>query len=159
MAPIPPRPSEETHHVSGVTTKLSKSTSALPVSQTLADIAALKAAHVDLSRLVPTTLATSPVSSPISSPVVNPILGAPDQRSKDAEMVASPVTAVSPAAAGDAAASLDVILQASYEFVKSARAALAVSREGRVEKEGEKMEVIRARLEEVVDGLEGWERR
>lgn len=66
-------------------------------------------------------------------------------------------------AAADALAALvpappeepDVLLDASYEYVKSARAAMAVGKNGSVEAEGEKMEKVRSVLEDVVRGLEG----
>ncbi|KAG8941655.1 hypothetical protein FRC00_012256, partial [Tulasnella sp. 408] len=53
------------------------------------------------------------------------------------------------------AAETDVLLEASYEFVKNARAAIAIERSNAVEKEREKMEGVRAKLEEVVEGLNG----
>ncbi|KIO31563.1 hypothetical protein M407DRAFT_241778 [Tulasnella calospora MUT 4182] len=103
MAPLPVRPEEQVP-------KNSKSAPALPLASTSSDLAALKAAHIDLSKLVP------PPPS---------------------------------------AAEADVVLQASYEFVKNARAAIAIERSNAVEKEREKMEGVRAKLEEVVEGLKG----
>ncbi|KAG9017931.1 hypothetical protein FRB90_000113 [Tulasnella sp. 427] len=101
MAPLPVRPEDQLP-------KNSKSTPALPLTSTSSDLSALKAAHVNLSKLV------------------------------------SP-----PHSAGEA----DVLLEASYEFVKNARAAIVIERSNAVEKEREKMEVVRAQLEEVVEGL------
>ncbi|KAG8956028.1 hypothetical protein FRC04_006477 [Tulasnella sp. 424] len=103
MAPIPVRSEEQAP-------KNSKSAPALPLPSTLSDLSALKAAHIDLSKL-----------------------------------------ASLPASESEA----DVLLQASYEFVKNARAAIAIERSNAVEKEREKMEGVRAKLEEVVEGLKG----
>ena len=47
----------------------------------------------------------------------------------------------------------------SYEFVAEARAALKILNRQDVEKQGEKLEVVRNRLEDVVTGLEEAEHR
>ena len=48
----------------------------------------------------------------------------------------------------------DVILDASYEYVKQARAAMAIGKSGSVEAQGEKMEKVREVLEDIVRGLD-----
>jgi hypothetical protein len=49
----------------------------------------------------------------------------------------------------------DATLQASYQFVNEARQVLAIAKQGRVDKEGEKVEKVRQGMEELVAGLTG----
>ncbi|KAG9009482.1 hypothetical protein FRB94_014236 [Tulasnella sp. JGI-2019a] len=82
----------------------------LPLSATLADLAAIKAAQIDLKKILP------PPSDVPGTPT-------------------------------------DITLEASYEFVRNARAALDIQKHGAVDMEGEKMEKIREQLEDVLNGL------
>ncbi|KAG8861689.1 hypothetical protein FRB96_002646 [Tulasnella sp. 330] len=88
--------------------------SPLPLSSTLADLAAIKAAHIDLKKVL------LPPSDVPGTPT-------------------------------------DVTLEASYEFVRNARAALDIQKRGAVDAEGDKMEKIREQLEDVLHGLRSTE--
>jgi len=80
----------------------------LPLSATLADLAAIKAADMDLRSILPMPAEPEPE---------------------------------------------DVTLQASYEFVRNARAVLDIQKHGAVEAEGGKMEKIREELEDLLRAL------
>ena len=51
----------------------------------------------------------------------------------------------------------DLLLDASYDFVKNARAALGLGEKGLIENEGEKMERTREKLDQVLEGLSSHE--
>lgn len=54
----------------------------------------------------------------------------------------------------DGAKDVDATLQRSYEFVKEARAAIKVLNRGDVDTQGSRVEDLRSRLEDVLQGLE-----
>ena len=96
----------------------------LPLSDTLRDLALLKASDLDFASV----LAESEPSSTQSSNT------APE----------NPVT-------DDVRDSV----QRSYEFVSEARAALKILNRNEVDKEGLRVDEVRGRLEDVLQGLEG----
>ena len=96
--------------------KKAKDTKALPLSDTLRDLALLRASDVDLAALLP---ANSTNSS---------------------------------GASGDGA--VEESVANSSEFIKEARKALKVQDRGEAEIQGKKLDVVRSKFEDVLDGLE-----
>lgn len=100
------------YHSDSDITLMSNKRNPLPLENTLRDLAILRAADVDLSDLV-----TSTVES--------------DEMSDEHKSVTQ-----------------------SYEFVKEARNAMKISHRDDVEKQGERIEELRSKLEQVIAGSE-----
>lgn len=96
----------------------------LPLSDTLRDLALLRASDLDFASLL---AESEPASTPSSNTTPeNPVTN--DVRDS---------------------------VQRSYEFVSEARAALKILNRNEVDKEGLRVDEVRGRLEEVLQGLEG----
>ncbi|KAI0915821.1 hypothetical protein AcW1_003683 [Taiwanofungus camphoratus] len=101
--------------------------SPLPLSDTLRDLALLRASDCDLSSVLSNTLASS----------------SPNLQSKPLDPIS------------DREHSIDDPVTRSYEFVRETRAVIRLLNRGEVERQGERLEGVRSRLEDVLQGLEG----
>ena len=100
--------------------KKAKDTKALPLADTLRDLALLRASDVDLAALLPansTNSNSSAVDDEVEASVAN-----------------------------------------SSEFIKEARKALKVQDRGDAEMQGKKLDDVRSKFEDVLDGLESEQR-
>src|ERR1700731_3311238 len=98
----------------------------LPLSQTLRDLALLRASDVSLSALLGATSAAADADAENNNDNNNNTNGDDDD---------------------------DVALRRSYELVREARAAMLVLRRGVVDQQGDALERLERRLREVREGL------
>ncbi|KAH9062346.1 hypothetical protein EDB87DRAFT_1787571, partial [Lactarius vividus] len=103
-----------------------KKKDALPLAleDTLRDLAILRASGVDLAAVLASTTTTTTTTT-TSAPIFTPTTTA-----------------------------MDVSVSRSYEFVRAARAAIAVSNRGDVEAQVERVNDVREKLEDVAAGLQ-----
>ncbi|EPQ57485.1 hypothetical protein GLOTRDRAFT_120642 [Gloeophyllum trabeum ATCC 11539] len=97
----------------------------LPLSETLRDLALLRASEVDLVKVLRSS----------SEPLARETSDVAESRAGDAEIGAS--------------------VEKSYEFVRDARAVIKVLNRGDVESQGARVEDLRSKLEDVLEGLNG----
>ncbi|GBE81363.1 predicted protein [Sparassis crispa] len=98
----------------------------LPLSDTLRDLALLRASDLDLSTVLPPSAMTS-------------ALAGGDAAIPDSD-----------AASG----SVNDAVKRSYEFAQEARMVLRLLNRGKVEKQGSRVEDVRSKLEDVLQGLD-----
>ena len=75
-------------------------------------------------------------------------------RSSDINLAAI-LTSTIPAPSAVSPTAVDASVARSYEFVQAARAAIKIKNRGEVEAQGERVNDVRGRLEDVLDGLRG----
>ncbi|OCH90235.1 hypothetical protein OBBRIDRAFT_608417 [Obba rivulosa] len=106
----------------------------LPLSDTLRDLALLRAADLDLAAALP----LAAVSSPGTAESGLDSAAAAEKRSGEHEIVQQSV-------------------ERSYAFAREARAVIKLLNRGDVDKEGTKLEEVRERLEDVLQVLDEYE--
>ncbi|KAH8093886.1 hypothetical protein BXZ70DRAFT_368876 [Cristinia sonorae] len=97
----------------------------LPFSETLRDLALLRASDIDFSSLLPASEVASNESSPATK-----------------------------ASSDTGSQSVEESVQRSYEFVHEARAALKILYRNEVEREGMRVDDVRSKIEDVLRGME-----
>lgn len=101
----------------------------LSLEDTLQDMAVIRSSDIDLAAILASAI---PAPSPVS-----------------------PTGTATWTAAAPVAADVDASVARSHEFAQAARAAIKIKNRGDVEAQGERVNEVRGRLEEVVEGLVG----
>ncbi|TFK54286.1 hypothetical protein OE88DRAFT_1654886 [Heliocybe sulcata] len=98
-------------------------TNPLPLSETLRDLALLRASDVDIGKVLAASIGSTGQDPPSH----------PEARGDDEEIENS--------------------VEKSYEFVRQARAVIKLQDRGDVESQGARVEDVRSKLEDVLEGL------